>query len=399
MPEIRPKRIKKFKNFLGRNERILISYGGAGSGKSHSVAQKIVEKFYSEHNKSFLVTRKTLPSLRITAMKLILRLLDEYGLPYKFNKSDLELTCSDNEILFKSLDDYEKIKSYEADYIWVEEATDITFDDFTQLNLRLGRVETDHKNQMFLTFNPISRFHWINKELFEKPRVNQAILQSTYKDNPFLSKDYIDELKRLKDQDNELYGIYALGQWMTLSNLIYSNYEIVDENKWPKEFDETIYGLDFGFNVPCALLEIGYLGENIYEKELLYETHLTNSELIEYLKELILDRENDIYADSAEPARIQEIEDAGFNVYPTLKGKNSVKDGIDFIKTHKRYIHKNSTNMIAELSGYKWREKNGEVLDEPVKFRDHLMDAERGARWTYFQEVGYESGGTIHFKS
>jgi len=244
----RHKLIGKFYRFLENSKkRINLLYGSAGSGKSYSVAQFFIRRFYRERDKRFLVLRKTLPSLRITAYKLILDLLKEYGLPYHLNKSEMTISVNDNEMLFKSLDDPEKIKSYEGNYLWIEEATEISYEDFLQLNLRLRR-RTDSVNQMYLTFNPISKLHWIYQELIEKPREDVATLHSTYKDNPFLPEDYIRELEDLKNQDETYYQIYALGEWGVLKNIIYSNYELIDE--WLEEFDEIIYGLDFGYKTP-----------------------------------------------------------------------------------------------------------------------------------------------------
>ena len=150
-----------------------------------------------------------------------------------------------------------------------------------------------------------------------------------------------------------------------------------------KFFEELIYGLDFGYCNPSALIEIGIKDDIIYERELLYQTHLTNADLIEKLKKLIPDKSNPIYADSAEPARIEEIHRAGYKIYPADK---SVKDGIDFVKRRKIHILRSSTNLIDEKRIYKYREdKNGYALEEPIKFRDHLMDAERYGLYTHFK--------------
>jgi len=400
--EIRAKRIKKFSDFLNNaNKRILILYGGAGSGKSYSIAQHLIKKLYTERNKSFLVVRKTLPSLRISAYKLIKKLLDQYKLPYNLNKSDLVISACNNEMIFKSLDDPDKTKSAEGiNYIWAEEATDLKSGEINQLNMKFGREETEILNQMFLSFNPVSIFHWIKKEFFDMIRDDTATLHSTYKDNPFLPQSYIDMLLKLEEQDDTLYKIYVKGLWSELKNLIYNNltnYEII--SNWPQDFDETIYGLDFGFNNESALIEINFKDGIPYERELLYETELTNSDLIKQLKILIPSDSNDpIYADSAEPDRIEEIERAGFTVFPAIKRAGSVKTGIDYCKSRKAFIHSESLNLISEKGSYKWREdRHGNKLDEPVKWMDHLMDAERMARWTHSLEFGGVSEGDVSF--
>jgi len=383
------KLIQKFYDFFENHseKRILVNYGGAGSAKSVSTAQFFIRKFFEGKNERFLVVRKTLPSLKITAYQLVLDLLEAYNLPYHLNKTEMTISYGTNKLLFKSLDDPEKIKSYEASKIWVEEANEISLNDFRQLNLRLRRKGSS-PNQIVLTFNPISKFHWLYTNLVEKPKDNIAVLQSTYRDNPFLDQTYIDELKSLKNEDGTYYQIYALGEWGVLHNVIYTNYDIVKGKDWPESFDETIYGLDFGFNNPSALLEIGIKDTEYYERERLYKTGLTNADLIAELEKLVGNKDNNIYADSAEPARIEEIQRAGYNIYPS---KKEVKDGLDFVKRHRVYIHEDSVNHIDEKRGYKYKEdKNGNILEEPVKFRDHLQDCERYALYTHSGEVGLD---------
>jgi len=370
----------KIGKFLEKTvKRINILVGGAGSGKSYTIGQHLIlNKLYREKDKRILVVRKTLPALRITAYQLILDFLEQYELPHQLNKTEMTISVNNNRMLFKSLDDPEKIKSYEGNYLWIEEATEISHKDFMQLNLRLRR-HTDGINQMFLSFNPIDEHHWLNEKLVLASRQDAAVNETTYKDNPFLNQAYIDELEGLKDEDENYYRIYTLGKWGVLKNIIYTNYDIIPE--LPKEFDEVIYGLDFGFNNPSALLKIGFKDKEIFERELLYKTGLTNADLIKELENLVKDKASEIYADSAEPARIEEIQRAGFNIHPSDK---DVKAGIDFVKRHKTHILTSSINLISEKRSYKYKEdKNGNVLEEPVKFRNHAVDAERYALYTH----------------
>jgi len=374
--------IGKFGRFLSQTQkRINLLYGGAGSGKSYSLAQWFIVKCITEQNKSFLITRKTLPSLKLTAYKLFKELLSEYQIKYEENKTDLVIWINSNEVYFKSLDDPEKIKSADFNYVWGEEATELTFDDYKQLNLR-ARRKTDTLNQLFFTFNPIDSFHWLKTIVIDKLVGIIGILASNYKDNPYLSQDYIDELIALKNQDETYYQIYTKGEWGILKNLIYSNWGVVDY--WPENGD-SFYGLDFGFNNPSALVEAKLKDNEIFLRECLYETHLTNSELIERMKQIIFNPSLPIYADCAEPQRIQEIYDTRrFNIKESDK---SVKDGIDHVKRYKLHIHKDSVNLIKEFQGYKWKEdKNGNILDEPVKFNDHALDAVRYGIFTHLKD-------------
>ena len=367
--------IGEFDEFFvnNRDKEVLISYGGAGSGKSFSTAQNIILRALEENNKRILITRKTLPALRVSCLQLMKDLLSEYEIPYELNKSELEMKIGSNQILFKSLDNPEKIKSSEFNYIWAEEATELTHQDYLQLRLRLRR-KNELKNQLIMTLNPIDQFHWIRTKVLDTPNEDMASFQSNYKMNPFLSKEYIEQLEGLAEIDENYYRIYALGEWGVLQNLIYSNWDVV--NKMPEDYDEVIYGLDFGYVNPTVLLEIRIKENEIWVKEIIYQSHLTNAELIDLLKEKI-DRNVSIYADSAEPQRIEEIYQAGFNVYPSEK---NVQFGINRVKQYKLHILEDSVNLIKEIRSYKWKEdKEGRILEEPVKFNDHAMDAMRYA--------------------
>jgi phage terminase large subunit len=372
--------------FLCRNSifRKLILYGGAGSGKSWAIAQYLIlEKFYKEKQIGILVVRATLPALKSSAYALILATLDLLKLPYKLNKSDMIIRNPDsgNFIMFRSLDDVEKIKSIEGiNYVWMEEATEISHKDYMQLNIR-ARAQNDNEgsiNQVFCSFNPVDVRSFL-KKITDNPPEGVRIHHSTYKDNAFLTQDYIDELEELIEHDRTYHLIYAKGLWASPGNIIYTNWKVTPV--WPENrFNDVGYGLDFGFNAPTALVEIGHRDDGVWERERLYETKLTNTQLIEKLKVLIppQHRHRVIMADSAEPDRIEEIFDAGFNIFPCTKGPNSVRIGIDRVKRHKILIHNSSTNLIEEKQGYKWKEdKYGNTLDEPVPYKDHLMDAER----------------------
>ena len=395
--------IGKFYRFFSTTQaRINFVYGGASSGKSHSMGQFFIKKFFEEeHDKQFLVIRKTLPSLRITAYKLIIDLIGQYHLPLNLNKSEMLLVFNGNEMRFKSLDDPEKIKSFNVNYIWAEELTELTLQDFRRL-LMILRAVNDKPNQLFGTFNPIDTYHWINTKfmhLVDSKRIN--VLHSTYKDNPFNSQDYIEELEALKDEDEQYYLIYTEGTWGIRKNIIYTNWDVMPLDRFPDydNCDFTVYGIDFGFTNPSAITEIRFKDKVIYERELLYEQGLTNPQLIEKAKDLIFDRYAFIYADSAEPARIKEFKQTFPNIRGAKKGGGSVSIGIDFVKRHRHHISNDSLNLINEKRAYKYKEDtSGNVLEDPVPWQDHLMDAERMAIYSHLVKMGVKKGG-VYFRN
>lgn len=370
--------------------KVIVSRGGARSSKSHSVFQIYSEKFLSEKKKKFLILRKTLPSMKLSALKDMKAMWQDWGLTIgpdgdiREEKMNLDYYFQDNWVHFGALDDPEKIKSTEWNYILMEEANEFTYEDFKQLRLRMSAPSEDGKpNQMHLLLNPADEFHWIKTKVVDG-MTGVLDIHSCYKDNPFLPQEYIDILLELKEQDPNQWAVYGLGEWGKLGNVIYEKWEVIDDDQFPEDPDETIYGLDFGFNAPSALVEIAINDlTDFYERELLYKTELTNSDLIAILEELIPEesRCDPIYCDCAEPDRIQEIKNAGFNAKPADK---SVKSGIDFVKRHKTKITRSSTNLIKEKRGYSWKtDKDGRVYDDPVKFNDHCLDGERYAMYTH----------------
>lgn len=397
-------------------DRYLINYGGAGSGKSHFIAQKYLVRIIIGIKKKIahkiLVLRKTQPAARKSVFALFRYYNALWGLDSvcNTNKSDMTLNYDGgSEILFGGFDDPEKIKSIEGlTSIWAEEATEFSRSDFRQMDLRIrGNLPT--YPQICISFNPIE-CEWLQKEFFEYGpdtkdiskkaerykrfektikvgskiiKLNGTMLLTTYKDNKFLDEQYKAVLEGLKEQDESYYQIYTLGLWGRPKGIIYiegKNWDIVAP-EMPKQYDDVIWGLDFGYSGnPAALVEIRLSGNETYEREHIYETGLTNPALIKRLKQIITNRNQMLVADSAEPKSIQEIRNAGFNIHPSNKGPDSVRHGINTVKTMRTHILSDSPNLIKEKRIYKWKmDKDENPLPEPVKFKDHLIDAERYA--------------------
>ena len=373
---------KVFKKTINANSKIVLNIGGARSGKSYATAQLLIMKALNFEGLNIGIARKTMPALKMTARRLILDLLKKYGLYQSsaFNKTENYYQLNKSRLQFFSLDDPEKIKSTEFNYLWLEEATEFTYQDYLVLLTRLSAPTPQGlNNQMFLTLNPTDINCWIAKYLLNQKEV--TVVKSTYRDNVFLSKDYVQTLLSLKNYNQQAYKIFALGEWGSSETLIYTNWQMAE--KEPPSYDEIFWGLDFGFNNPTALVKI-FLKDKIYfVGEKLYKTHLTNTLLIEELKILIpeTERTQTIFADSAEPDRIAEISSAGFNIQPAIK---NVLDGIMFVKGCPLNIIKESPNLVKEIQSYSWKTTlNGQITEEPVKFNDHTLDAMRYAIYTH----------------
>lgn len=387
--------IDTFWNVLERaDKKVKVLYGGAGSGKSESVAQFFALRFITEKNIKLLVMRKTRPSLKMTCYPLIKRILDAWAVPYGENKTDMTLSFKGNLMYFAPLDDVEKIKSFEAKYVWIEEATETRREDFTQLTMRLERTSND--GMIFLTFNPVDQYHWCITDLVHGDRPDTIIHHSTYKDNPFLSQGFRDTLEDLINRDENFYRVYALGEPGVLKNMVYSKYEVKPMSEWPQAVRDKApdcYGLDFGYVDPMALIAVWMHDGRLYWHEAHYQSGETTANLIGWMNEHGIERAIPIEADSAEPGMIQELCDAGYNARPTKK--ETVMGGIDFVKAHGLTVSAESPNLLKEIRAYKYREdKDGRVFDEPVDFMNHGLDAGRYGSM-YFKTLEMEVLGSL----
>lgn len=382
-------------------ESVVVNIGGARSSKSYSIAQLMVKKFNEEKNKNLLTTRKTLPALRTTAYRVAVDMMKDYGcyLYFKHNKSERTIynRYNNNWWLFTSIDDPEKIKSTEFNYIHVEEANEFSYDDYMVLKLRMsGKEELGERNQMYLSLNPTQKHGWVNTELL--PQKGIKVIHSTYEDAiRYLPKSYVTMIEALKEEDPSYWHVYGLGLFAEIKGMIHKLQVIP---ALPAEPIETIYGLDFGFVNPNVLLQIDIDIEHmsLYITELLYQSGMTNAQLKDKMKKLIPEenRDREIYADSAEPARIEEIHLEGFNIH---KSDKSVQDGIDCVNRFKLYSTQESPNVNSEIEGYKRKvDRNGKVLEDPVKFNDHCPNALRYAVYTHLWErlVDNEPAWTVY---
>ena len=347
--------------------RITCLQGGTRSSKTYSLCQLFIVKCLEDTGRTFTIVRKTLPALKGTAYRDVLNILKEMELysEENHNKSELSYLLNGNLIEFISVDQPQKIRGRKRNYLWLNEANELTYEDWTQLILRTTE-------QIYLDYNPSDPYSWIYEKV--QTRDDCTFIKSTYKANPFLDEDTIAEIERLKDIDPDYWRVYGLGEIGSIQTMIFRNFNLVDDVQ-----GKLIgYGLDFGFtNSPTALVEVRQLDDNLYIKELLYEKRLTNTDLANKLKEFGISRQSEIIGDSAEPKSIEEIYRQGFNIKPAKKGAG-IHLGLDIMRRYKLHITKDSLNAIKEFRGYKWStDKNGDVLNTPVKVNDHLIDATR----------------------
>jgi len=380
----------QYTNVFARNRasksRIVVNVGGSGSSKSHSIAQLFIEKFVTERDKQFVVARKTMPALRRSSYALIVELMREYCIydHVAHNKTDNVITLphNNNSMWFMGLDEPTKAKSIAGgvSYFWLEEADEFTLDDYLAFKLQLRRPTKVEPNQCFLTLNPVDGNGWIPQTLIQQEDVE--VIHSTVLDNEFADPDYRDSLMKMAGEDENYYRVYVLGEWGRLENLIFTNYTLVDS--LPEKWDAWCYGLDFGYTHPTALMKVVSSDQKLYWHEVLCQPKLTNADLIERLSHF---ERGDIYADWAEPQRIQEISNAG---YVILKANKDVKLGIDVCRRQTIHITKGSITTLKQIRGYhRKKDAGGVILDDPVKIDDDTLDAGRYGTLGITQRFGF----------
>lgn len=365
------------------SNRIEVYYGGAGSGKSYGGTQKIYLKAL-KYKRKVLVIRKIQRTIKDSIFSVMLSHLHNSGLyeACRVSRSDLEIELPNGSIfLFKGLDDPEKIKSIDGiTDIVIEEGTELTEDDFTQLNLRL-RALVDNL-QIYIFFNPISKKNWVYDYFFvrELP-LNVKVVKTTYLDNKFLSDEYRQELERLKDRNPAYYRIYCLGEFATLDKLVFPAYttKIISDNDI-KGLPRWI-GADWGYvNDPSAIVwgYIDTVNKKIYVSGEYVKKGMLNNEIAETMINLGLHKDKS-YGDSAEPKTIAELKRYGVNIEATVKGKDSIIHGIQWIQQYELVIDERCFKVREELDNYTWKKdkKTGEYVNEPVDTFNHTIDAIR----------------------
>ena len=378
--------------------RFNVFYGGAGSGKSVFAFQKMILKYLKYEKRKCLVIRKTQNSLKDSCFALIKTILSDWHLydQCKINKTDLTIELPNgSNFIFKGLDDAERIKSIaDIDDIVVEECTEIDEFDFDQLCLRLRSKKL--YNQVHVMFNPVSKDNWVYKRWFaqEYNKANTIVLHTTYKDNKFLPKEYIENLLEMEKNNPIYYRIYALGEFATLSKLIYTNWKVESfdhmEILKAKANRTTIFGTDFGYTNDYTTLICSIIDETekkiwIYDEH--FEKHLTNEDIYNMYVDHRVAGER-IVCDSSEPKSIEELRRYGCKrVEGAVKGKDSIMNGIQLIQQYQIIVHSDCTQIQEELRNYTFVKdrQTKEYINKAIDKYNHGLDA---FRYSVMNHVG-----------
>jgi phage terminase large subunit len=363
---------------------IRVIQGGTSSAKTYSILLYLI--YYSlKRNVLISVVAESVPVLKRGAYKDFIDIISKMNLyDEKFhNKTDRTYELNNSTFEFFSADDHSKLRGSRRDILFLNEANNITFDAFQELNVRT-------KQFTFLDFNPTSPFY-AHTQLIGNDGVDFLIV--TYKDNEFLDSKIINEIEswevkaKTSEYWNNRWKVMGLGQLGIQSGAIYNDWNEIDSV--PANAELLGSGLDFGFtNDPTALCSIYRYNGEIIVDEVIYQKGLLNNQLAKLIKQSPA-KNSIIYADSAEPKTIAELKSYGLNVLPVVKGKDSINNGIQLIQQQPFRVTSRSINLIKELQNYVWmKDKEGKSLNIPIDNFNHILD---GLRYFFMMKFNKKS--------
>ena len=400
LPDIVGKGYGTFWRFKGRYR---VVKGSRASKKSKTTALWFIVNMMKYPQANTLVVRKTFRTLKdscFTELKWAVHRL-KCDAWWEFKESPLEATYkpTGQKIYFRGLDDPLKVTSITVDvgvlcWAWLEEAYEVMKeDDFNILDESIrGEVPEGLFKQWTITFNPWNEHHWLKKRFFDHPDDETLALTTNYMCNEWLDAADIKVFEDMKKRNPRRYSVAGLGGWGIVDGLVYENWkeQAFDhkDEEWLKEHPNLIscFGLDFGYTNDPSTLFCGLLDQK--EKRLfvfdeMYEKGLSNKRIAETIQSMGYAKER-ITADSAEPKSIDELKSLGLRVKSAMKGKDSIKNGIQWIQDLEIIIHPRCVNFITEISNYTWdQDKFGTKLNVPIDDFNHLMDAMRYALEKY----------------
>ena len=364
------KRTTAINKILALKKRIKIIQGGTSAGKTFGILPILIDKAAKKGGLEISVVAESIPHLRrgalrdfIKCMKWTNRFVDE-----RYNKSLLKYEFANGSFIeFFSADDSSKLRGARRDILYVNECNNVNFEAYNELSIRT-------KHEVYLDFNPANEF-WV-EEIKEDKEADFIIL--TYKDNEALDKGIVDQIEknRLKAETSTYWRnwwkVYGLGELGMLEGVVFSNWKQLDTI--PKEARLVGIGLDFGYtNDPTSCIEIYKHNEKRILNEIVYQTGMLNSDIANKLP-----KDVPVYADSAEPKSIADIQRYGITIKGVTKGRDSINYGIDVMQRENYLVTSNSTNLIKELRSYCWdTDKTGKRLNKPIDNYNHAIDAVR----------------------
>lgn len=342
--------------------------GGTSASKTISILIWLIDYCQSNKAKLASVVSETFPHLKRGAIRDFQNIMEAQGYwnDSLWNKTDYTYNFeTGSKLEFFSADQPGKVRGPRRDILFINEANNIPFETYTQLEVRT-------KGIIWLDWNPVSEFWWYDQVV---PNEKHDFLILTYKDNEALEQSIVDSIEAKRHNKN-WWKVYGEGQLGEVEGKIYKDWILVDEI--PHEARLERYGLDFGYsNDPTSIIAIYKYNGGYILDEITYQKGLSNKQIADILnnKDQAL-----VIADSAEPKSIDEIASYGVSILASVKGQGSISQGIQLVQDQRVSMTKRSLNLIKEYRNYLWKvDKDGKIINEPDVGWDHALDAVRYA--------------------
>ncbi len=394
---------KGYDDFWRCKARYRVLKGGKASKKSTTTALNLIYRIMKYQKSNLLVVRQVMNTHRDSTFAQLKWAQATLGVEHLWNNtvSPMEMTYlpTGQKILFRGFDDVLKLASATVpqgylNFVWIEEAFEIGDEgDFDKLDLSVprGKIPPPLFKQTTITFNPWSDTHWLKKRFFDKQQKNSEVFSTNYLINEFLDNTDREIFERMKNENPRKYEVAGLGNWGISEGLVYENWVVgtVDIPDNEMHLWKNFFGLDYGYtNDPTAFVafKVNPIEKKIYIFDEFYKKRMLNCDIA---NEIILRgyKKEKIRADSAEPKSNDDLRRLGISrITPSVKGADSILNGIAKISEYKIVVNPKCVNMIKELSSYVYDDKrlqNG--LRLPKDTENHLCDALRYA----FEDVKF----------
>lgn len=356
------------KKIFTLRKRVRIIAGGTGASKTISILLWLIQRCQTHEGELWSVVSETFPHLKRGAIRDFLNIMEQHGYfrPGSWNKTDYIYTFeTGSKLEFFSADQPDKVRGPRRTGLFINEANNVNYDVFTQLEVRTQKI-------IWLDYNPVAEF-WVYTEVM--PKQDHDFLTLTYKDNEGLPPEIVQAIESRRG-NRAWWRVYGEGLLGEVEGRIFTGWEFIDDI--PHEARLERRGLDFGYsNDPTALVDIYYYNGGYILDEQIYQRGLQNKPIADLIKNLP-ESNTLVIADSAEPKSIDELHSYGVNIIPAAKGRDSVRQGIQYVQNQRISVTKRSVNLLKEYNNYLWEvDKDGNSTNEPSGVWNHCMDAIR----------------------
>lgn len=351
--------------------RVYVNQGGTSSGKTMTILDVLFFYAINEGGCVITIVGQDLPNLKVGSLRdarTIIGGSDWLSRWFTINESSSTIRGLNGSLIeFKSYDNAQDAKNGKRDYLFINEANGIPYEIYWQLQIRT-------RKKVYIDYNPSERF-WVHDEVIGREGVKLII--SDHRGNGFLTETEHQRIENIEDK--ELWRVYARGLTGKVQGLVLTNWDIVDELPPRSEWKVYAHGMDFGFSAdPTALELVVQAHGELWVDELIYETGMTNLDIVARARSLGVTRADMIIADCAEPKSIAEIQASGLWCVPSIKGADSIVVGLDILRRYKIHVTRRSRGIISNLKSYKWqKDRDGKETNHPQDKNNHGIDAIR----------------------